>query len=160
MTNSTANEPLHLHSVVPRRQGMEAAVEFEDAEGIPIRALVPAPIRFGTRLAPGRDLYGHLWLLADTVEPTQVGSTSSSKGLTSASGISTDPTQFQGWIEASEIVMAWGRRMHRLSLRTPWGSRSRLISLWAKDSGSHGLTPGSWIHGYGRMQMDFVADHP
>ena len=160
MTNSTANEPLHLHSVVPRRQGMEAAVEFEDAEGIPIRALVPAPIRFGTRLGPGRDMHGHLWLLADMVQPTQTGSTSGSLGLVSAGGISTDRTQFEGRIEASETVMAWGRRMRRLSLRIPWGSRSRLISLWAKDSGSHGLMPGGWIHGYGRMQMDFVADHP
>jgi len=160
MTNSTAYEPLHVHSVVPRRQGMEAAVEFEDAEGIPIRALVPTPFRFGNRLGPDRDLHGHLWLLADTVEPTQVGSRSSSIGLASASGISTDQTQFQGRIEASEIVTAWGRRMNRMSLRIPWGSRSRLISLWAKDSGNHDLMPGGWIHGYGRMQTDFVTDHP
>jgi hypothetical protein len=160
MTNSTGSEPLHLHSVMPLRRGLEAVVEFEDAEGIPIRAMLPAPFRFGTRLGPGRDLHGHLWLLADRFEHTPSGVPSGSIGLTGSGGVSTDHTRFVGQIETSESVMAWGQRMHRMSLRLSWGRRSRLISLWAADTGSGDHQPGGWIQGCGRLQMGFAADHP
>jgi len=154
LATSTTQEPLHLNVCTPRSHGLEALVEVEDRQGIPIRALLPAPFRLGQAPDPGRSLRGHFWMLGEGLELVPSSSPGRSIGLSSAGAMESANTLFVGQVEAIQPTRSWGSTLQRLSLRIPWRRSDRLIPLWLAGVQGNGIEPGSWVSGRARLCVD------